>query len=126
MPYIEVFEDSFEMIPVRGLENTRIRSISDGLTIPVDQSMSPYTSTRTSGNKVFLCDATAGNIIINLPSAVGNSAVFTFKKIDSSANTVTIVPSESQTIDDDADKEILFENTTFSIASDNVNWIMTS
>ncbi len=64
-------------------------------------SVAAGTSTLTQANAgLVLVDATAGNVIINLPAcsaAVG--ALFQFKRIDASANTVTINRASADTID---------------------------
>lgn len=76
----------------------------------------------TSGDQIMLVDATTGAVTLTLPTAVGNTAKFTFKKIDSSANTVTIACDGSETIDLDATAIINYQNTAFTIISDNTNW----
>lgn len=81
-----------------------------------------YTALQTSGDNIFLVDASGGNATVNLPTAIGNTAKFSIKKIDSTGNTVTTNPTGGQTIDGDTDKVILFPNTTFAIISDNINW----
>lgn len=49
---------------------------------------------------LVLIDATAGNVILNLPAAnAAIGALFQFKRIDSSANTVTINRAGADTID---------------------------
>lgn len=50
-----------------------------------------YSPTDTAGEVMINVDATAGNKTITLPTAVGNNALFNIKKIDSSANTVSVV-----------------------------------
>ena len=54
--------------------------------------------------------------------AVGNTAEFIFKKIDSSSNSVIIDALTTETVDTELTKTILFQNTSFSIISDNINW----
>lgn len=58
---------------------------------------SPYTLVSEAG--YLRCNAAAGNMTVNLPAAVGNGRLVTIKKIDSSANTVTIDGNGSETID---------------------------
>ena len=48
---------------------------------------------------VYLCDADTGNITLNLPSTSGETRMLSFKKIDSSANTVTLSARTSQTVE---------------------------
>lgn len=71
---------------------------------------------------VIFADATNGNISVFFPPAnILDSVVFTVKKIDSSANTVTLVPNGSETIDGQSSIVITDRSTTFSIASDGTN-----
>jgi hypothetical protein len=83
---------------------------------------STYTETATSGEVINLLDCTSNAIAIDLPTAVGNTAKITFKKIDNSANTPTVTPDGSETIDGEANQEILFQYTSFTIISDGANW----
>ena len=89
--------------------------------VPVTST--PYNAAQTSGNIIILVDAaTAGsNVIINLPTPVGNGAQFTVKKIDSGSNTVTLNPG-AFTIDGDTSAIIYYQNTSGTIISDNANW----
>lgn len=88
----------------------------------VNVSTTPYNIIQTAGTHVFLVDASLGNIILNLPTAVGNSAEYQFKKTDNTNNTVTVIPFGAELIDGDLLKTILFKNTTFSIVSNNINF----
>lgn len=88
----------------------------------VNINSDPYNAAQTSGEHMFLVDATAGDITINLPTAVGNTAKITIKKTDSSTNIVITDASGAQTIDGDLTKEIYFQNTTMTIISDGSNW----
>lgn len=56
----------------------------------------------TSGPQTIICNASSGNIIVQLPtltSAFEGTVQITVKKIDISANLVSIVPNVGQTID---------------------------
>jgi hypothetical protein len=88
----------------------------------VSQSTTPYNATQTTGGIVILCDCTAASITINLPPAVANTALFRVKKIDATANTVTIDPSGAQTIDGGATAVITTRYESIDLASDNANW----
>lgn len=92
--------------------------------ITIAITATPYNAAQTTGDVILLVDATAagGAVTINLPTAVGNTAKFTIKKIDAGADIVTIDANGAETIDSDATKEILFENTSITIVSDGANW----
>lgn len=62
-----------------------------------DSGDSPVTVTRT--NSFYAADASGGAITYNLMAATGSGIQLYFKKIDSSANAVTIDGSGSETID---------------------------
>lgn len=90
----------------------------------VTVTSSSYSPTATSGKQVILADASSGNITINLPTAVGNTAEYIIKKVNSNNNTVIIDPSGSETIDGDTTKTILFQNTVITVVSNNTNWFL--
>ena len=71
-----------------------------------------YSPTRTVGHEVILCNATSGNITITFPTPVGNKAMYTIQKTDSSANTVG-----------DGTNSILFQYTSYSVVSDGSAWV---
>lgn len=76
----------------------------------------------SSVQNAVLVDATGGNIIINMPSAVGANYDCTVKRIDSSGNAVTIVPNGAQAIDGQATQQLQFQYTSVTMRSDNANW----
>lgn len=88
----------------------------------VSVSSSPYTATPTSGHTVYKVDCTSGAITFNLPTAVGNTARFDIKKIDSSANAVTIDGNSTETIDGGTTAVINRQYTSLTLVSDDSNW----
>lgn len=85
---------------------------------------SPYTVTAADGFDVLiLCDATGGSMTIVPYSAVSNAGKrIRVKKTDTSANTVTIDPNGSQTIDGDTTRIIAGQYGEVTIESDGANW----
>jgi hypothetical protein len=81
---------------------------------------------QTSGEIVILVDAaTAGGAVtVNLPTAVGNTAKFHIKKIDSGSNTITIDANGAQTIDGATTQTIRFQWTNLTIVSNGSNWFI--
>lgn len=71
---------------------------------------------------VLLCDATAQNITVNLPTAVSNLATIVVKKVDSSSNTVTIDGDTTETIDGGATAVIRVQYASVDLISDDTNW----
>lgn len=75
-----------------------------------------------SHNKI-VCDASSGNIIVTLPSAVWIEwKEYTVTRIDWSANTVTIQPQWWQTIYWSS-SETLYQYETLVFSSDNINYL---
>jgi len=78
--------------------------------------------TATSGMYVVLCDCTSNAITVNLPTAVGNTSMIVIKKTDSSANSVTVDASGTQTIDGSLTAVISVRYVSLSLVSDGTNW----
>lgn len=83
-----------------------------------------HTEIATEGSALLLCDATAANITVNLPSAAGNRARIDIKKMDATANTVTIEGLGAETIDGAANKVISVQYASYTLMSDNANWVV--
>ncbi len=81
-----------------------------------------FTETATTLLKNSLCDASSGNIIVTLPTAVKNIAQLTYTKIDSSSNVVIIEATNGQKIDQASTLEITSQFSGFTITSDGSNW----
>lgn len=92
------------------------------VTLTILSVTSNTTLTQTSGRYLVKSDATSGNITLNLPSAVGNTAEYSIIKTDSSTNTVTVDASGTQTISNNLTQVIQFQNSSMDITSDNANW----
>ena len=72
---------------------------------------------------VYLIDATAGAITVNLPTAVGVSgAGYTIVKTDATGFAVTIDPNGSETLSGSATKILTSFASAVPIISDNANW----
>lgn len=80
----------------------------------------------TNGNYTARCDATAGNMTMSVTSWPPDypGLIHVIKKIDSSANTVTVDPSGSPTIDDAASVVLSAKGHYIVIQSDGLgNWM---
>jgi hypothetical protein len=82
---------------------------------------SPVTITEVDGRVHIFVDATDGAVTINLPTAVGNTAIYVIKKTDSTANPVTIAPTGC-TIEGDPTIAITTSGTARTITSDETNY----
>ena len=81
----------------------------------------------TAADRVVLSDATLGSIVLTLPPAGDATAVgalITVKKIDSSANTVTITPDGTETLDGGGGYALTVQWTAVTIVSDGSNWFV--
>jgi len=79
--------------------------------------------TLTTSHRFIRCDASAGPIVVTLPAAASNAGrKYCVKKIDSSANSVTIDGNASDTIDGDATAVIVSQYEEVSVVSDGSNW----
>lgn len=83
-----------------------------------------YSEASITGEKVILCDCTATAITINLPTAASNVAHFHIKKIDSSANTVTVDPAGAETVDGGATAVLQVQSESIDLVSDGTNWMI--
>jgi len=84
---------------------------------------SPYTV--LASDCTILADATAGAITVNLPAAANNTGrVITVKKIDSSANEVTIDPNGAETLDGATTQSIGVQYTAYTMQCDGSNWFL--
>lgn len=77
-----------------------------------------YSEAATGGDQVVLVTGVAVNV--TLPTAVGNSARFTFKL--TVAGTMTLTASGGQTIDGGATATTSVQYTAITLISDNANW----
>jgi hypothetical protein len=98
-------------------------ALSAGSAPYVTTISSTVTITETSGDNIYKVDCTSGNITITLPTAVSNTAKYTFEKIDSSANTLTVDADGTETINGVTTKVIGVRYKSFTIVSDNSNWV---
>lgn len=81
--------------------------------------------TITSTDTVVFADATSSNVTITLPAASGMSGYrFYIKRIDSSAHTVTVSRSGSDTIDGGASFTLDLQYTAIGVISNGSNWFI--
>jgi len=72
---------------------------------------------------LVLVDASGGPVTVTLPGPT-STAVVTVKKIDSSANAVTIATPGSETIDGDSDRTLTAQWVAREVASDGTNYYL--
>ena len=87
--------------------------------VTITSTDSPFTPTT---EKTILCDATSGVITVNLPaSATTKSMEVIVKKIDSSANAITVDGNSSETIDGATTKSLASQYDYIVVTSDGSN-----
>jgi hypothetical protein len=79
--------------------------------------------TITTAESMVPCDATTAGFSVTLPTAVGNSGQeYVIKKLDSTANIVTVATTSSQTIDGVTTKTLTTQYQTIRVKSNGANW----
>jgi hypothetical protein len=94
-----------------------------GLTPNVSSKTSAYTVTATDG--LVKCDATSAAFTVTLPTAVGiTGKIYIIKKVDASANAITIDGDGSETIDGSATVSLSAQWNKYVLMSDGSNWMV--
>ncbi len=92
-----------------------------------DQTFTVGTYAVTALMRTLFGNATGGAVGFTLPTAVGITGMrFTFKKIDSSANTVSVTSFGAETIDGLASQVLTDQYESINIESDGANWQIVS
>ena len=95
---------------------------STPLVTVIDDTDSPYTAVER--NEVILADATNGPITVNLlPASTRKGFCFTVKKVDATANDVTIEGAESETFDGAANHTLSAQWERATFMSDGTNFV---
>jgi hypothetical protein len=99
-------------------------TLSGSFSLPLTTQASTYTIAST--DYTVLCNA--GSMTINLPSAATAAGrVYVIKKISSTAGTITIDPSSTETIDGALTNiELVNQWSSIMIQSDGINWLILS
>jgi hypothetical protein len=93
-----------------------------GLTTGI-QTVTIASDTLVDTDHTTLCDCTSNTITINLPAASAGQR-FEIKKIDASANAVTIDGNASETIDGALTATLTTQYESITIVSDGTNWFI--
>ena len=81
--------------------------------------------TLVATDHTVLGNATTASFSLTLPTSVGATGqVYIIKKVDSTANTVTILTTSSQTIDGSTSKVLSYQYDGFQLQSDGANWMI--
>jgi hypothetical protein len=88
------------------------------------QTITAASDTLVNTDHTNLCDCTSNAITINLPAASAGQQ-FVIKKIDASANAVTIDGNASETIDGALTATLTTQYESITLVSDGSNWFIT-
>ena len=79
--------------------------------------------TATNADYTILCNASGGSFTVTLPTVASHTnRIYNIKKIDSSANTVTVDGNASETIDDSTTAVLTTQYESITIQSDGSEW----
>jgi hypothetical protein len=116
---IKQYNDKFQYNILSSQREIDLRYLSRDL--PRTTKTANYTITKF--DYIILVNATSGNIVISLPSAIGiDGRPYIIKKVDGTANTVTITTQGAETIDGASTYVLDTQYEAVSIASDNANY----
>ena len=106
--------------------SVRVRRALEALDRKVDEGATVDTVTTTASltidNEVVLVDASSGAVVLSVFAAADGYRPLTFKKTDTSANTVTIDGDGAETIDGDPNYVLSERLESITIVSDLSNW----
>lgn len=103
---------------------------ADGVLFNLGEIVLKSIATKTSAYTInisdytILADVSSGAFSITLPTAIGNTGrMFVIKKMDSSANALTLATTGSETIDDDLSISLKAQYSRAMVQSDGSNWV---
>jgi hypothetical protein len=92
--------------------------------VPVKAVSAAATLLQSDHNRVLSCDATSAAFTLTLPAVGCFGLTYTFKKIDSSANAVTIARASSATIDGATTYSLAAQYDKVTLVSNGTNWMV--
>lgn len=94
-----------------------------GLKLATANKTAAYTA--TLNDSLITCDATSGAFTITLPTAASAAGFqFTIKKVDASANAVTIDGNGSETIDGELTIPLIYRYEAVTVQSNGTSWFI--
>lgn len=107
---------------VRVGDERHVHALAGGIELETATVTAAYTIDATNKQTVVLGDATSAAFNVTLPAAASGRTVIV-KKIDASANAVTVVPA-SGTIDGAANHALATQYDAVRLVSDGTNWFV--
>lgn len=94
-----------------------------GTIIPFSWSVKTSNYTITTSDTGIEIDASEGDVLITLPTAVGADQLYVIKRIDTNySNTAAVNTTSSQTIDGYDILNYVIKGQSYAVGSDNSNW----
>lgn len=123
----EADETSADITKDKHVSNNQLKVVYDDIdALEAKFTVTSEVATFTAGDTmIVMVDATAGAVIVNLPttaSGITAKARYVIKKVDSSANFVTITPNGAETIDGELTMIISTQYDSISIAPYSTEW----
>lgn len=88
------------------------------------RTITAATTLSTTSDYTVACDASTNAFTVTLPSAATTGLIYNIKKIDTTANAVTIVCNGAQTIDGATTKVLTTQWTSITVQAVNSNWLI--
>ena len=112
---------------VNAVEQLRVSgagtSLLAGLLAPTTAKTATFTAAAT--DYTLLCDATSGAITANLPAAASNAGrIYLVKKVDASANAVTLDGDGAETIDGAATYALTVQWQSVTVQCNGTGWFI--
>lgn len=102
-----------------------VTTMPGGVEVAVNRVSANYTMDGPANDRVILADAGAGAVTVTLIAAAGNEGrVVTIKKVDASANAVTIDGSGTETIDGAATQVLSAQYEDITVVCDGTAWFI--
>jgi hypothetical protein len=108
---------------IRDFHRETVARIAYGESLVIKVTSTSSASVTAGTSPIIICDASSAAITVNLPAAsISNGYVYYVKKVDATANTVTIDGSGSETIDGGTTAVISSQYECLTIVCDGTSW----
>jgi hypothetical protein len=114
--HVENWNDNFDII------DTTMKTHETAFGYTVTSVMDNVTL--TEANTILFADTINKNITVTLPTVVNNKFKYFIRKVDASANTLTINTSNSEIIEGSTSYEFQYGDQSVSIVSDGSKWFI--
>ena len=128
----DLTQDQYQFRSLLAGDGIQVAQVGDNIKITAtgtptsDKTLTTTTITMdaiiNTSNDLTFVDATSNNITVTLPTAVSKTGINLYiKRVDDTTNQVKVIPTGSETIDDDSEIIITY-NQCMYVVSDGTNW----